>query len=153
MTDSQRHPPGRKPPDGNYPYGLQNKPEFNVPAVTYYFRSRQNAQKAVELLAQAGFTKTDIDRISAAGPTSDLPSNSVPSSLGAGDSSSERIVSAANPAVSGMAGGTLLGSAPYLVTVLVDSAQQRQEVVGLLDEFKKDHPEGRLGEPPLAHGR
>ncbi|HLS88412.1 MAG TPA: hypothetical protein VK008_02175 [Sphingobacteriaceae bacterium] len=126
------------PRDSHQPMGayFQREPHFQVPAVTAYFSSRRWAEAAAEALNKEGFTEVDIDRISQGGPRGSLSDTGFPIHLVREEDRSQRVADAAHPAVSGMSAPELLDSAPYLLTVLVNSAEERRRAAAVLENSK-----------------
>lgn len=132
------------PRDSHQPMGafIKGEPHYRVPAVTAYFSSRHWAEGAAAALGEEGFTDVDIDRVSQAGSSGSLLDAGFPTHLVQEGDRNQQVADAAGPAVSGMSAPELLDSAPYLLTVLVNSAEERQRAVAVLENSKGRLPGG-----------
>lgn len=126
------------PRDSHQPMGayIQREPHFQAPAVTAYFSSRRWAEEAAKALSKEGFTDVDIDRVSRTGSSGNLSDMGFPIRLSEEGDPSEQVADAAHPAVSGMSGPELLDKAPYSLTVLVKSAEERRRATKVLENSR-----------------
>lgn len=109
-------------------------PHFQVPAVTASFKTADEAQRAAEALQHAGFRHVQVDRLHPVpARRGSLASAPFPRSLtGQGD---QRVLAAADPAISGLSAPGLVGGNAYLVTVVLEQEGQREEALRLLARF------------------
>lgn len=114
----------------------QTERHFQVPAVTASFAQADQARRAAEALAAAGFRHVQVDRLRAhparRGELTDQP---FPQSLTGHprkDEADRRVLAAADPAVSGWSAPGLVGGNAYLLTVVVDSREARERALEII---------------------
>lgn len=114
-------------------------PHFQVPAVTASFRTADEAQRAAEALQRAGIRHVQVDRLHPVpARRGSLASAPFPCSLTGHptkDEGDQRVLAAADPAISGLSAPGLVGGNAYLVTVVLEQEGQREEALRLLARF------------------
>lgn len=135
-------PDGGAAADGRWPSltrktYFQTEPHFQQPAVTAPFADDGAARRAAEALREAGFDEVQVDRVSPypveRGDVDDQP---FPLSLTGQAGDDRRVLSAADPAISGLAAAEPAADEPYLLTVVLpDRPGAREEALRIL----RDH--------------
>lgn len=129
---------GPRPPRETQPMGayFQTEPHFQQPAVTAPFTNPNAAERAAQALRRAGFDTVQVDRVSPyPAERGDLGDQPFPQSLTGQAQEDQRLLSAMDPAISGLSTDEPVGDAAYVLTVVLpDREGARAEALRILRE-------------------